>query len=314
MTAGQSQDVVPSAVGQAFGEKPADARGRLRHGYNNTHANAQVSLVSPVASQGVRRGSDESPTASPQAGAGGRVAKAKPRPSSLADARTEGRRHIAEHAARTRRTASTALELDAALGLIEAADEASRIGLPLNRFVTINWEKGGASDGSHATSVFLRKVGDWCRRHGWATAFIWVRETGRWNGQHAHVLIHIPPALAKHFARRQRDWLAQCGLGWGKGMVKGKPVGTSRSRSVGLDGAMATYRTGLMNVVDYLLKETEPAVREQLGIASSAKRTGLPVTFKRAGVSANIDRKAREKSGRTCRAAIVADLGKLSGW
>lgn len=51
-----------------------------------------------------------------------------------------------------------------AANLVGAARYAAELGLPFNRFVTINWEAAGVADCTSATGRFLKYVGDWLRR------------------------------------------------------------------------------------------------------------------------------------------------------
>ena len=291
--------------------KLADCKVRLAIQDNTTRVRARGSLdscaVSCAVSDGSRSLAKRAATAATKRRGKERCARGR-----LAVARQEGRRRIRAHAARSRASLSTSLRTEVALGLIEAAYEASCINLPLNRWITLDWERGGAGDGMFATSEFLRRVQAWCRSHDASTAYISVREAAPRNGQHAHILLHVPPRLARDFPKRQCAWLAQCGLAWSKGNVKGRPIGKSRSRAVGYAGAQATYRIGLMRVVNYVLKEVEPGGRDLLGVTRTG--TGMPVTRKRAGTSENIAAAARSRSGRAGKICRVTDLGRLSGW
>ena len=205
---------------------------------------------------------------------------------------------------------SHCLSIDAARELIIAADEAARIGLPLNHFLSVNWEKGGVIDDVRAIGDFWSRAKAWLVEHGAASAIIWVRETGRTNGRHAHLLLHVPAALRGRFVHRQAGWLAQCGLKRGKGNRNTQRLGKPSRRSASEIATAVTYATDLMHVVHYLTKEVEHAGRSALGISIEAR--GGVVIGKRSGTSQNIGRAARERQPEVRRATCVADLGGLS--
>jgi hypothetical protein len=92
--------------------------------------------------------------------------------------------------------------------LRSAAATAWQIGLPLNRHVTIHWQRQGVPDakGAAATGAFLRMVRDWLRKQGAATAWVWVRENGPAKGAHVHIALHIPPGVPWRFGSARR-WI-----------------------------------------------------------------------------------------------------------
>lgn len=92
--------------------------------------------------------------------------------------------------------------------LLRAAEAAIRIGLPLNRHVTIHWERLGVPDahGARATGGFLRLFRDWLRQRRLKTAWVWVRENGQGKGSHVHIALHVPPHAPWTFSRL-KAWL-----------------------------------------------------------------------------------------------------------
>lgn len=133
--------------------------------------------------------------------------------------------------------------------VIKAAAYALRIGVSLNRFITINWTTARVSDGRRRTAIFIKRSGDWLRARGVPLAYIRVCEgTG---GDHVHILLHVPAALIGAYGREQRRWLRALGVGLRKGSVKTEPVGRSYSDYMSVPAA---YVENLRAVVRYLWK------------------------------------------------------------
>lgn len=171
--------------------------------------------------------------------------------------------------------------------LVEAAHFAAELGIPLNRFVTINWEAGGVANCIKATGCFLKSARDWLRRRGRRMAYVWVQERGDRVGQHVHMLIHVPADLARRFSELQRRWLRKCGASFHRGLIKSRSVGPSyRAAS---SAASPVYRDNLRTVLDYMLKQG----------ASAAGRPPAGrslVLGKRCTTSENIGVRARKRA------------------
>jgi len=81
------------------------------------------------------------------------------------------------------------------------------IGLPLNIFLTVYWEKSGSSRSvQHNNSRFLIRARRWLDRRGERLAAIWVLERGDLGGLHTHTLIHIPERLLADFIEMVPRW------------------------------------------------------------------------------------------------------------
>ena len=192
--------------------------------------------------------------------------------------------------ARNRASRTTeALSEASARNLIEATCFAVQSDLPFNRMVTIHWDAAGVADDLKATGLFLKLASDWVRRHGGKTAFIWVRENGPGKGRHVHILMHLPPDVAREFNRYQRRWLQTCGAQWRAKVLLSRPVG--RSLRHALTGG-ADYVANLSEALSYVLKGADHRAREMLGIERC--EPGGRVVGKRCGVSQNIGPAARE--------------------
>lgn len=187
--------------------------------------------------------------------------------------------------------------------LLDAADWALEIGLPLNRFVTINWETAGVADCTKATGRFLKHAGDWLRRRGHRIAYLWVQESGARVGQHVHMLIHVPPDLARRFSQLQRRWLKASGASFCKDLIRSRPVG--HSYRAAMSSAWPAYYVNLERVLRYMLKQS------WLGDASSGgprKACQSLVRGKRCGTSENIGARARAQEARDARREPRANL------
>jgi hypothetical protein len=173
-----------------------------------------------------------------------------------------------------------------------------RLGLPLNRHVTLHLEKLGvaAGDGAAAIGVFLKLHRQFLASRGFPFACVWVREDDAGDGSkgpHVHVLMHVPPDAAPAVTRRQKRWLR---------IASGKPYragGLHTSRIGGTvraaEAAPAIYRVNLAAVVAYLLKGIEPGAAAALALPRHGE--GGRVIGKRCGWSENIGAAARRRAG-----------------
>lgn len=156
---------------------------------------------------------------------------------------------------------------------------------PLNRFISVNWSSADMQDCKSATSRFLKLAGDWLSDRGIRRAYIWVREGG--GGDHVHILIHVPLALADAFSRRQQGWLKALGAKVRKGVILTEAIGRHYAAA---EVSPAYYRQNLDNVIRYVLKG---ACLEAATFTDHRRQhTGL-VSGQRAGVSRDLGRQAR---------------------
>ncbi|MFN3815160.1 hypothetical protein [Brevundimonas sp.] len=183
---------------------------------------------------------------------------------------------------------SEAISEGAARNLIEAARYAKRAGIPLNRFTTVHWQEARVADDLGALAQFLKLAGDWVRSRGGRLAYVWVRENGPRKGAHVHILLHLPPDLARAFNGRQRGWLKACGAQSRKGVLLSRPIGRSLRHGVAGGG---DYQTNLGETLDYVLKGADHRARSRLGVRRC--EAGGEIIGKRCGVSQNIGPGAR---------------------
>lgn len=176
-------------------------------------------------------------------------------------------------------------ELERLLAVIRLAPE---IGLPLNRLVTIHWERAGIAPGpaiAAATARLLKYARDWLRGHRQPFAYVWVRENDCGDGtkgDHVHILCHVPDGMT--FGRNQMRWLR---------LIAGAPYRARviDTRRVGGHANTATaspdhYQANLEAVADYVLKGAERDAAEVLGLGRWGD--GGRIMGRRSGISRNL--------------------------
>ena len=194
---------------------------------------------------------------------------------------------IAPHGGPRNRASRTShgIPLAMAVSLLEAAEDAARLGLPFNRHITVHWELAGIADNQAmaATTAFLKYWRDWL---GGQTAYVWVRENGDGKGSHLHILAHLP-AGKKWRGALSRRWIER---------ITGKPyaAGVILSRRIAGagDNASPHYAANLQAVRAYVLKGATPDAAGKLGIAHAP---GGRIIGKRCGTSRNIGKAARAR-------------------
>jgi hypothetical protein len=188
---------------------------------------------------------------------------------------------------------SLVIALRGAVNVHEATWFALAIGLGFNRFTTIHWERGRVEDGYFATMRFLQLASAWVRSQGGEWAFVWVRENGPKKGEHVHILMRIPPALAKGFRRRQAGWIKACGAVRNEGVTHSVPIGWSLANADQTGYAREHYERNLAEVLDYVLKGAGKDARGKLGLRRR-EPSGV-IVGKRCGTSQNIGEMARRR-------------------
>lgn len=162
--------------------------------------------------------------------------------------------------------------------LIEGASTACKIGRPLNRHITVHWERSGIADdrAAEATTAFLKYWREWLSAE---TAYLWARENGAGKGSHLHILAHIPAGRHWHGTRAMR-WIAR---------LAGKPYRPGAILTRRIKGAVAPggplYKANLARVLDYAMKGAEPGAAAALAIE---RQPGGRIIGKRCGTSRNI--------------------------
>ena len=175
--------------------------------------------------------------------------------------------------------------------LVEAAAFASTIGMPFNRMITISWDRAGVSDTAWATGRYLKCLREFLLSRGARTAFIWTLERGKRLGLHVHILIHVPPELARDASYRQRKWLCSVGTRWCKGVIKSRPIGSRLTDY--LKPQNGSYDQNREIALAYVLKNCDLEMMRALGSHFSA-RSGF-VAGRRYGTSQNIKANARQR-------------------
>ena len=158
------------------------------------------------------------------------------------------------------------------------------IGLPLNRFVTVNFTCTACApnETSHTFRKLLaERFAPWLRRTarnrvGVPPTYIWTIEAGG-NQSAAHWLVHVPRGLQRAFEAKLGEWLTSLlGSDPDFGAVQVKPI------------------HNLIGARRYALKGVDPAWGPHLGIRPSDQGV---VIGKRSGFSRNLGPAARTRGG-----------------
>lgn len=185
-----------------------------------------------------------------------------------------------------------ALTAEQVAGLKAATVQASVLGLPFTRMISVHWQAAGVSlDGmTAATGRYLDLLAKAIRRHGFRTAWLWVHENGDGKGGHCHVLAHVPPSLIRRVTVLQKSWLkAITGRAYKRGVVCSRPIGGR----VGLEtGNPALHAVNLDSALSYVLKGADNTAAKQEKL--TRREPGGRIIGKRCGVSQNIGPKARK--------------------
>ncbi len=184
---------------------------------------------------------------------------------------------------------SDVLTLAKAKATIAAAYQASRIGLPFNRFVTIHLERAGLTDAEAANAIgrIIKLATDWMRTKGQAFTWAWIRENDTGDGSkgsHVHILCHCPDTLP--IGRMWQRWLRN---------VSGKPYRAKSIKSERIGGTVNCYATmraaylqNLDRVLAYVVKGVSPA--DAIILDLPKQEAGGRIMGKRAGRSQNLAR------------------------
>lgn len=172
-----------------------------------------------------------------------------------------------------------------------AAAEFALATCPLNRFLTINWERAGVTNAAEATRMFLKLASDFCRTHGAEFAYLWTLEYTERVGVHAHIMMHVPHELGARFGQRQRGWFKRVGGRSAKGNLKTKHVGHSSRAYLRRDRDGGAFAKDHRSVAEYILKCCSFEIKRELGFQRQTQSG--PVAGKRYGRSQNLGPAAR---------------------
>jgi hypothetical protein len=106
---------------------------------------------------------------------------------------------------------------------------------------------------------------DWMRGHGYPVMpWTWVQETGVTFGQHAHILLYVPPVLDDLFRPMPRRWVkAIAGRTYARDLVDTRRLTGAKSASIN-PGAYEAQRLGRLA---YMQKNAPEEWAEPLGLA-----------------------------------------------
>ena len=176
--------------------------------------------------------------------------------------------------------------------LMASERHAARIGLPFTRMFSIHWEAAGVPlvDMAKATGHFTDLLGKALARHGSATAWLWVHESGNRKGGHCHLLAHVPAELVSRVIALQRGWLRIItGRSYRPRVIHSRPIGktcnTYRSNP-------ADYFPNAKKALAYILKGASPDAASKFGL--ERLEPGGRIIGRRCSTSQNISAKARK--------------------
>lgn len=178
--------------------------------------------------------------------------------------------------------------------LIDAAAYALAMGWLFQRHWIVHYGKAGVAPdkGRRFVGRLLELVRKQARREGGDLVALWVRERASDIGEHAHILLFVPPGMS--LRNRTRRWIAAAGGKCVRGVSKVKVIGGRLPRTNSRAPA-SHYRENAANVVGYLLKSAEAATGERLALKYSGR--GGRIIGKRCGWTENIGAKARTLRG-----------------
>lgn len=185
---------------------------------------------------------------------------------------------------------------------------AGTLGLTPNETLDIHFDRGLLFDPHNRAlpclRAFLKSARQWIERKGHRTTYIWAIENiGDGYGIHAHLLIHVPPALSVRFHQLRTRWAWKAGLNLGaKNVIKRKPLPT------------VNHAIGKLK---YMTKDLDPRhwpiftdIAGRVHLHDSGKPSDQEIYTKKCGVSRNIDAKARRAYQAQRQAATVRRLGR----
>lgn len=219
-------------------------------------------------------------------------------------------------AARARRrswrfNANVSLTLEQVENNWAALGHAVRLGLTPTDALDIHFDRGDLFDlenrARQSLAEFLKSARQWVERKGGRTAYIWTLENrGGGDGIHAHLLIHVPPALATRFHQLKPRWARKAGLNMNNAKVICRQ-------------SLATVEA-VKGKLKYMSKDLDPRHWPMLQDSSGRvhlddreKPSDQPIYGKKCGVSRNIDEKARRSFQPSSLPAAVAGLSSGEG-
>jgi hypothetical protein len=171
-----------------------------------------------------------------------------------------------------------------AVNIHHATRMSQKIGLPLNRMVTLNLAQAGCAPESagHAFRKLLtQRFAPWLRRTAAKRTFVpptyvWSIEAAG-NQIAAHWLVHVPTGLHRSFERKLREWLTSL-------LSEAPPPSAVNIKPV----------YNLVGVRRYILKGIDPAWAAHLKVVPVDQGK---VIGKRSGFSKNLGPAARSRAG-----------------
>jgi hypothetical protein len=176
-----------------------------------------------------------------------------------------------------RRRRTSYITKQQAKNLIAAFQFVDAIGPRFNVSIDIAWSMfSGFTDDQIRIARCQERLSKWFKRHGFLLRMIWVRETGRHDAPHVHVLIFVPPWLMEN-GEFQLALERAC-----------KPEGGPTHDKAIFIQAAHHPRGKLL----YVLKGLRPKDAKEFGVRASFQGE---IEGKRAAVTESIGLRARER-------------------
>jgi hypothetical protein len=161
--------------------------------------------------------------------------------------------------------------------------------------ITIHWEAAGVplAGIARATGRFVDLLTKALKRHGSATAWIWVHENCGSKGGHCHLFAHVPAALVPVLRKLQIGWLSKItGKPYRKNVIHSDPIGGRLGLEV---SNPELHAANLSAALGYAFKGAGRAAAAAFALERT--QAGGCVIGKRCGTSQNISAKARQSGG-----------------
>jgi hypothetical protein len=177
------------------------------------------------------------------------------------------------------------IRFDQAENIVQAAGYALSIGCPLEFHLTVKWpiEPGDHAKAYNCHKALLINIGEWQEYNIGKRVFVWSRE--RKGGDHSHILLYCPRNKKPKLQKLVRKWIRELFK------LRSLPTGTIQFTTHRKFGCSFDH---MRNRVRYILKGADPDTRHFLG-CTKAEQTHIK--GKRAGVSQDLNRKARCEAG-----------------
>lgn len=115
-----------------------------------------------------------------------------------------------------RHRATATISLAKAIDIADAVEHASKIGLPLIKFVSIHFGTAGLAETERAQDAvgkYLKLANQWLGSRGHQFAYVWVMERVTSIREHVHIMCSCPQELEREFDEKAHGvWMTKAGM------------------------------------------------------------------------------------------------------